>query len=153
MLIQIRAHVKKFATLLKGREVVRVDDKLLRSACSAIEGTESLIADSPPDMPVPLTMTAAELRNFVAYMRALDNIARKTSEMEERCVKAELAANQARMERDEVHGKLKVMEGELEKGKKAAQAVARTGSGDGKRRASRATLILRRAARAQRQEG
>lgn len=145
MKLTIREHVKKFATLLIGKRVSYVDDNAVRGAAAALEGVAELMNEADDSVRIPVEMTVRELRHFVSYMRALDNVARVTRETEQRCVVAELQANQMKAERDEIHRELKQLEAkrELEKSEEVAQAIEQV---EPKRRASRAELVLRRAA-------
>lgn len=141
--LTIREHVRQLATLLQGKRVIYVNDAKVRSAAAALEGTAELLNDSDEAMAVPVQMTVGELRHFVAYMRALDNVARSTREVEQQNTILVQREQQARVERDDLHLKVKELERELEKSKKNAQDRADVGG----KRASRARLILRRAAR------
>lgn len=148
--LTVREHVKKFATLLKGKNVVLADDAKVRSAAATLEGTSELLNESPDDMQVPVHLTVGELRSFVAYMRALDNVARETLAMEKRCSVAELGERQARSERDEVYARLKIAEEHLKSDERQKVEEAATDgaqAGKPRKRANRARLILRRAAR------
>lgn len=140
MALTIREHVKRFATLMKGRSIVHANEALVRSAASALEGTMALVDVCDDKMQVPLTLTAEELRHFIAYVRALDNIARETQKLEKRCLVAETDERAMRIRLEYATKQIQELEREREESKKAAQGAARP-----RKRASRAKLIIRRA--------
>jgi hypothetical protein len=134
--LTVREHVKAFATLLRNKKVVYVDDSVVRRAAASLEGCAELLIDAEEEMEVPVMLTVKELRHFVSYMRALDAVAATTRESTQRLTVAELQANQLRLERDDLFDRLKLAERHLKDNhefKESAKAAAdrRKASGDG----------------------
>lgn len=105
--LTVREHVKSFATLLKNKKIVYVDDEAVRGAAASLEGCAELLIDADEGMEIPVMMKVKELRHFVSYMRALDAVAKTTREATQRMTVAEIEVVQARLERDEMFERLK----------------------------------------------
>lgn len=134
--LTVREHVKAFATLLRNRKVVFVDDNAVRGAAASLEGCAELLIDADENMEVPVMLTVKELRHFISYMRALDAVAKTTRDVTQRMTVAEVQVTQLRLERDDLFDRLKLAERhlkdnhEFKEGSKAA-ADRSEASGDG----------------------
>ena len=69
-----------------------------------------MLLDADEDMEVPVMLTVKELRHFISYMRALDNVASGTRKTEEQNAILTIENNQFKLERDEMFARLKAHE-------------------------------------------
>lgn len=97
------------------RTVTTVDDAAVARAAGALEGTCALVDDFDEAQTIPVTLTVSELRNFVHYMRTLDQMAREFANAGEEVV-------HLRKELDQHVQRIKLLETALESKRSEAPA-------------------------------
>lgn len=97
------------------RTVTTVDNAAVSRAAGALEGTCALVDDFDDAQTIPVVFTVSELRNFVHYMRTLDQMAREFANAGEEVV-------HLRKELDQYVQRIKLLEAAREPEKVQAPA-------------------------------
>jgi len=79
--LKIRNRARVRATLVENRRVRVIDTEAVQRAAASLEGTAELLNEADPEMEASITFSVQELRHFVAYMRAIDELARDSERL------------------------------------------------------------------------